>query len=172
MFNPGPRHQLAHYAAAFNLSLSSFQNPGSVCSSPWVSGFLSFLAKHPLGVIYHHLFNNSFFLLQPLPRRHNSIVPALPAGCDGINKAGFEIDFLSAPFWIALLLSFWTLSILLPVAFDNLIYIHSVSVVLKDCSRNSRRCCSALISAAAGGSDALWLCLDQYEISCFTEQCV
>lgn len=33
---------------------------------------------------------------------YNSIVPSLPVGGDGINKAGFEIDFLSAPFWISL----------------------------------------------------------------------
>lgn len=37
---------------------------------------------------------------------YNSIVPSLPVGSDGINKAGFEIDFLSAPFWITLLCGF------------------------------------------------------------------
>lgn len=33
---------------------------------------------------------------------YNSIVPSLPVGSNGINKAEFEIDFLSAPFWITL----------------------------------------------------------------------
>lgn len=63
--------------------------------------------------LQHPSFSLSTVSLSPSPlwpphpaNCYNSIVPSLPVGSDGINKVGFEIDFLSAPFWITLLRGF------------------------------------------------------------------
>ena len=64
---------------------------------------------------------------------YNSIVPSLPVGSDGINKAGFEIDFLSAPFWITLLRGFGSEhSSSCWLWYHDAVYIHRVSILMWD----------------------------------------
>lgn len=155
VLNPRPRHQLAHYIAALNLSLvpsGSLFLSIPVChfvffllfllSALFLTLNLSYVFLLPLSPIVSFFFlslssscqscfrslpptNKTLILstpsfsflsiasLSPSPlwpphsaNCYNSIVPSLPVGSNGINKAGFEMDFLSAPFWITLVRGF------------------------------------------------------------------
>lgn len=126
MLNPGPHHQLSHYVAALNLTLIA-----SIYLLLFFGFFYFSVTFRLYGIFFYLRLIIEVISLSPLsvvspcrPRPlcvplslsplcpphsancYNSIVPFLPVGSDGINKAGFEIDFLSAPFWITLLRSF------------------------------------------------------------------
>lgn len=126
VLNLEPHHQLAHYVAPLNLSLSSslhhFLSVFWLLCSFFPSSILDWLLLNSTTIWWHSLFifcslldllcyfsaPYSATLLPSLPppfpqNATTQLSLPLPAGIDDINEAGFEIDFLSASFWITLL---------------------------------------------------------------------